>query len=50
MVLTEEELARVAAIEALIEERAERGGPWPAVLGPVSAADRTGRSPRAHRA
>jgi hypothetical protein len=37
MVLTEEELARVAAIEALIEERAERGGPWPVVLGPVAA-------------
>jgi hypothetical protein len=36
MVLTDEEQARVAAIETEIEERAERGGPWPAVLGPVS--------------
>jgi hypothetical protein len=36
MVLTDGEQARVAAIEVLIEERAERGGPWPAVLGPVS--------------
>jgi hypothetical protein len=36
MALTDEEIARVAQIEELIAERAERGGPWPAVLGPVS--------------
>jgi hypothetical protein len=33
--LSNEERARVAQIAALIEERAERGGPWPARLGPV---------------
>ncbi len=35
MALTDEEMLRVAQLEALIAERAERGGPWPAVLGPV---------------
>jgi hypothetical protein len=34
-VLTHEEQARVAQMAAHIEERAVRGGPWPARLGPV---------------
>jgi hypothetical protein len=36
MSLTDEEQARVAEIEAQIEARAEHGGPWPVVLGPVA--------------